>query len=94
MIDTDGDGRDDEDPPMADEEMQNNLIWLENICKYTNNPVLLQDINKSLAGAWAHNVKDLEKQKIFLAKNDAKLVIQNEVEKVSVDGRGSFKVIE
>jgi len=96
LTDTNDDDDDDddrgkkEDPRMAEEEMRKNLIWLEHICKYNGIPVLLQDTDKSLVGTWAHNVKDLEKQKLYLAKNEAKLAIQNEVERLAVDGGGNF----
>lgn len=73
-------------PLITEEEMQRNLIWLQDLCKYNGVPVLLQDTDESLVGSWTHNVEDLKRQKIHLAKNGATLAIQNEVEKLLANG--------
>jgi len=72
-------------PLVTEEEMQTNLIWLQDLCKYNSVPVLLQDTDESLIGAWAHNVEDLERQKIHPASNGATLAIQNELDKLLGD---------
>eukprot|EP00555_Chaetoceros_dichaeta_P000696 CAMPEP_0198278576 /NCGR_PEP_ID=MMETSP1447-20131203/66452_1 /TAXON_ID=420782 /ORGANISM="Chaetoceros dichaeta, Strain CCMP1751" /LENGTH=326 /DNA_ID=CAMNT_0043973665 /DNA_START=193 /DNA_END=1170 /DNA_ORIENTATION=+ len=71
-------------PRITEEEMQRNILWLQDMCKYNDIPVLMQDTDKTMIGAWNYNTEDLERQKIYRATNDARLTIEGEVEEKAV----------
>jgi len=71
-------------PRITEEEMKRNILYLQSMCKYNDIPVLLQDTDKTMIGAWKYNTEDLERQKIHPATNEARLVIDREVEEKAV----------
>jgi len=74
-------GLDIEAPNVLEDQKQEELNLLENVCKYNGIPILMQDVDKSMVGAWNYRVEDLKQQKISIAKSNAKLVLEGEVKK-------------
>lgn len=75
-----GDGETPNGPALTEEEMQKNLAYLRDLLEYNAVPVLLQDTDDDLIGAWDRDLEDLERQKIRRVTNGARLAIQNEIE--------------
>jgi len=63
---------------ITEDEMQKTLTLLQNVSTYNGNPILMQDDDKSMVGAWNHRTENLQRQKVRFTNNNARLVLEGE----------------